>query len=326
MKINQSSTRLTICIFCLIIFTCTNAVWTRADNLTAHLIQQAEQGNAPKQYDLALLYLKGKGVPKDLPKAVFWLHKASELGFANAQYSLALRYLKGEGIAKNNGVAVKWLQAAAEQDIPAAQSSLALRYGLGQGVEKDPEQQIYWLKRAAANGQKESLYKLAVILARDGKEESQLHVANLYYKGIGTPKNNTKAAYWYEKAATQGNAVAQYTFAVLLNNGDGISQDYSKSAFWYEKAAQQGYAPAQLNLGGMYAMGTGVEKDIVKAYAWTYLAARRQNTTAQKNCATASQEMTTEQLDAAKRLAEELQNQITGDTNSQPLGRETTDR
>lgn len=319
MSKRQIRLQITICIFFLAVLSCVITGWAKTNTPISLLQKLAEQGNAEKQYELAFLYLKGTIIPKDLEKAVYWLQKSSEQGFANAQYSLALRYLRGEGIAKNNEEAIKWLKAAAEQGSSEAQFSLALRYKLGQGVKQNESKQIHWLKKAIHNGHKEALYNLALLLARRGTVEAQLHVANLYYKGFGTEQDHKKAAYWYEKAARQGNAVAQYTYAVLLNNGEkDLSRDYKKSAYWYEKSAEQGYAPAQLNLGAMYALGTGVKKDIAKAYAWTYLAARQQSKTAQKNCTAAAQEMTAQQLATAKKMAAELQNRITSASSSSP--------
>jgi TPR repeat protein len=38
-------------------------------------------------------------------------------------------------------------------------------------------------------------------------------------------------------------------------------KDYKQAVYWYQKAADQGYAGAQYNLGFMYVNGKGVLKD-----------------------------------------------------------------
>jgi hypothetical protein len=43
---------------------------------------------------------------------------------------------------------------------------------------------------------------------------------------------------------------------------------------WYQRAAMQGVAFAQFNLGVRYANGQGVDRDPVLAYQWFALAAR----------------------------------------------------
>ena len=71
----------------------------------------------------------------------------------------------------------------------------------------------------------------------------------LYHKG----QDYGKARQWFEKAAAQGDAMAQGNLGVLYENGQGVPQDYGKARQWYEQAAAQGYAKAQVNLGVLYA-------------------------------------------------------------------------
>ena len=63
-----------------------------------------------------------------------------------------------------------------------------------------------------------------------------------------------------EKAAEQGDAMAQLDIAFCYNNGKGVEQCYSKAAYWYEKAAEQGLPKAQHNLGFSYYNGEGVKQ------------------------------------------------------------------
>ena len=45
----------------------------------------AEQGNAPAQYNLGLMYARGEGVPQDYTEAVKWFRLAAEQGNAKAK-------------------------------------------------------------------------------------------------------------------------------------------------------------------------------------------------------------------------------------------------
>ncbi|MBK9350365.1 MAG: sel1 repeat family protein [Sulfuritalea sp.] len=47
--------------------------------------------------------------------------------------------------------------------------------------------------------------------------------------------------------------------------GNGAPMDMDKAADWFQKAADQGLAHAQYNLGTMYADGRSVRRDAVKA-------------------------------------------------------------
>ena len=50
------------------------------------------------------------------------------------------------------------------------------------------------------------------------------------------------------------------------------NQNYQESVKWYQKAAKQGHAKAQFNLGVMYANGKGVKQDYAKAKEYFGLA------------------------------------------------------
>ena len=51
--------------------------------------------------------------------------------------------------------------------------------------------------------------------------------------------------YWYEKAAKQGHAAAQFNLGECYENGYGVPQDVSKAKYWMEKAAKQGFVKAK---------------------------------------------------------------------------------
>jgi len=68
-----------------------------------------------------------------------------------------------------------------------------------------------------------------------------------------------------------------------FEQGDGVTKDYVEAAKWYQKAAEQNYAPAQYNLGAMYQNGGGVTQDVIEAFKWFYLAAAQGNADAATN-------------------------------------------
>lgn len=52
------------------------------------------------------------------------------------------------------------------------------------------------------------------------------------------------AAYWYGKAADQGNAIAQYKLGICYYNGIGVNKNKEKAMELVHKAAEQGYKQA----------------------------------------------------------------------------------
>ena len=112
-----------------------------------------------------------------------------------------------------------------------------------------------------------------LVLAAQGDAEAQYQLASLYHQGLGSdtdPWNRrdgaasdslgqgadlTAAARWYEEAARQGHAAAQYALGNMHLMGEGVEQDDGEAARWHEKAAAQGHAAARLNLAKLQQIG-----------------------------------------------------------------------
>jgi TPR repeat protein len=58
-------------------------------------------------------------------------------------------------------------------------------------------------------------------------------------------KNYGEAAQWYQKAAEQGFAAAQYELASLYYYGLGVAKSEAEAVKWYSKAAHQGHVAAR---------------------------------------------------------------------------------
>ena len=54
----------------------------------------------------------------------------------------------------------------------------------------------------------------------------------------------TNALKYFQQAAEQGNAKAQYNLGVCYENGQGVLQNYTEAVKWIKKAAKQGDAKA----------------------------------------------------------------------------------
>src|SRR6185312_13494846 len=73
-----------------------------------------------------------------------------------------------------------------------------------------------------------------------------------YENGTGVEKNIQKAVELYQKAAEQGDAMAQTNLGVYYEDGTGVEKNFQKAVELYQKAAEQGYARAKINLGACY--------------------------------------------------------------------------
>ena len=71
----------------------------------------------------------------------------------------------------------------------------------------------------------------------------------------------------------------------MAEEGQGVQQDFGTALRWYQMAADQGYALAQYNLGKIYQSGFGVPAHTLQAAKWYVLAARQGNANAQYSLA-----------------------------------------
>jgi TPR repeat protein len=77
-------------------------------------IQFLAQGGEPRaQYDLALMYDKGQGVPQSDADALFWYERAAQQGEPRAQYNLGLMHLNGQGVPPDIIKAYYWISLSA---------------------------------------------------------------------------------------------------------------------------------------------------------------------------------------------------------------------
>jgi TPR repeat protein len=114
----------------------------------------AEKGDALAQYNLGVLYRKGRGVTQDDVQARKWYDKAAVQGHAKAQYNLGTLYFNGEGVPKDYKQALRWFHLAADQGEAVAQTKIAIMYEDAQGVPHDLVQAYKWYSLAITSGDK----------------------------------------------------------------------------------------------------------------------------------------------------------------------------
>jgi hypothetical protein len=99
--------------------------------------------------------------------------------------------------------------------------------------------------------------------------------------GEGVPPSPAEAAAWFEKAATQGHALAQYQLGKAQLSGSGTNADPVAAFKWFEKSAKQGEPNAQFQVGLAYQTGRGVEPDRMASLKYLQLAAAQGSAAAQ---------------------------------------------
>jgi TPR repeat protein len=201
------------------------AAYNRGDYATAsrEMKSLAEQGFAKAQYNLGVMYDKGRGVPQDYAEAARWYRKAAEQGDADAQFNLGIMYDKGRGVPQDYAVAAKWYRRAAEKGHAKAQTNLGVRYYKGQGVPQDYAAAAGWYRKAAEQGDADAQFNLGI----------------MYDKGRGVPQDYAVAVKWYRRAAEKGHATAQTNLGIRYHKGQGVTQDYVQAHKWYNLAVSR---------------------------------------------------------------------------------------
>lgn len=107
-------------------------------------------------------------------------------------------------------------------------------------------------------------------------------------------------------AAGNGDTDAQVKLGIRYYTGRGVPQSEEEALKWFYSAAGQGNAQAQFYMGRARFSGEGIRKEHESAYAWFHVSAANGYRKADEWLAMVSREMTPEQIEEGRRLAQEL--------------------
>jgi TPR repeat protein len=310
----------------------------------AGLRSSAAKVDAVAERKLAEAYERGNGVNQSDQLAANWYRKAADLGDAEAQNRLGVMYSLGRGVEKSQEDALRWYHSSAKQGYAQAMFNLGASYYNGDGVQSDATESCPWflLAAEAGNSAAEDAVRRATTEDRSEPRFAFTKIAEMYTKGDELPKDPLEALKWYRKAADAGDAKASVAVARLLLSGTrptqeegaearhrcedaaklnfspgaycvvliyerglGTSKDPVEAKKWLARAADLGHSQAALELGEAYWKGDGVQKDLVAAYTWIWVALNAKVPGAQQDEQVLKKEMTTKQVEQAKRKASE---------------------
>lgn len=93
-------------------------------NELQELVELADSGDIKAQEKVAVAYLKGNGVEKDINKAIELLKKSAENGSGMCNYQLGKIYESGNGVDINMETAISYYKKSAELGYANAQNVL----------------------------------------------------------------------------------------------------------------------------------------------------------------------------------------------------------
>ncbi|ESZ59032.1 hypothetical protein X727_31810 [Mesorhizobium sp. L103C119B0] len=236
----------------------------------------ARAGIVEAEYRVARCYLEGSGVPPSRMEGARWLLRAANHGSADAQALLAALYLTGlvakEGdgkgsesdqlfMADSSGkpdftAAFDFATKAAEAGSATGQAILGYILTSGPKAMRNADAAHRWYEKSASAGCAEGCLGFALSLARSGKRENRVRIANEV-----------------RRAADAGLPTAIYLLAVLTEHGLGVVRDMDAAVQLYQAAAEKGLPSAQFRLGLALIDGAFVDQDISAGEAWMRRAA-----------------------------------------------------
>ncbi len=191
----------------------------------------AEQGSAPAQFMLGLMYANGHGVGRDYQAARSWYRKAADQADPRAEHNLGMLYFEGKGVAQDYQEAHKWFHLAAERGFVPAQLMLGRIYADGRGLPKDYTKALSWYRQAAERGHPEAQFMVGFI-----------------YEGVqGVARDKKQATSWYRRAAEQGHTLALASVEKLLGpTNPALAQTLNNLAGVYKAQGKLDQAEALL--------------------------------------------------------------------------------
>lgn len=250
--------------------------------------EKAQSGNTEAALLLGMLFDRGLGVEKDKREAVNWYKKAKSNPVS--AFILGTYYAEGHEVNQDKEEAATLLRQASAAGFSYADLNLAiLEHNKGQTfltyLEKAHDLgnataslllADYSLGSGSDDAKIQEARNIYQNLAERGDRQAQLKLGYLFEQGLGGKANTKEAAHWYELAAHQGQATAQYLLGRLNQLGKLDNEpNYALAKQWYSRAMSN-YAPAAVALGFIYET---VEDNYTQAFTAYELAANKSNIT-----------------------------------------------
>ncbi|WP_081831959.1 caspase family protein [Prevotella sp. P6B1] len=192
---------------------------------------------------------------------------AAKKGDAEAQYQVATSL-----DSRDVEYAFSWIRKAAEQGHPTAVLLMITATDNSKDIFAqftNKEELVYWVHKGEQ-----------VVEEGRGTIKLMLFLANIYYTGISSLRDNKKALAMYRKIVEFPQpedinivAAAEAMVGLFYQTGTVVEIDEKQAFYWYNRGAQHGTKSAyagspQYMLGRCYYNGEGTQQDFDKAVYW----------------------------------------------------------
>lgn len=258
-----------------------------------YLKKSAEQGDAQGQANYAKALAEN---PNDIKQAIEYFERAAKNGSIDAFIGLASLYSAGKGVQRDMNKALSYAKQAADTNDPRGH----MLYGYILEQDQKFDQAFIEYKKAADNGEVTSMGNIARLyqfglgckvdikkalhyfkMAADkGDPNSANSYAFLLQKGQnGAGKRDiNEIIKYYNISVKAKHTVAMNNLGILYLKGDqlsGLKPKPEEAIKLFKMAADNGNPSGFLNIGFMYEKGVGRKKDLAEAKKFYQLAAEK---------------------------------------------------
>jgi len=217
----------------------------------AGFIRQEEAAPEPQlEYRIAMMYLRGKGVPADEQTALRWFIRGAEHGFSSASYQ-AGRLLEEMKTVPGNITQSRYYYALAlkqmiQEDAKAPDADREYQIGqmlyFGKGYTPDYSTAWSWFSKSAASGNPYAVFQQARML-QDGKGvlKDEVTAQKLYLQAM-------KGFLQLMKDNPEKAPELQFKIGTMYEFGQGVKQNAEAAKEWYRQAAAGGNENAEERL------------------------------------------------------------------------------
>lgn len=205
------------------------------------LLEQAvQQGYAPAQTELGVVYEEGDGVARDFQRALRFYQQAQASGDAYAMYRLARLHLQGRGVAQDTAAALALMRSASQAGDATAMYWLAQAQEHGWHMDADLSRSMNLYRQAAAQGSPDAHGRIGAYLVSSCLRYCD-DTAAAEHLALAAAANVNDASRWY---------------AQVLTRGRGVQRDVPRAEALLRGAAQRGDSQASLALAELLAFET----------------------------------------------------------------------
>lgn len=112
-----------------------------------------------------------------------------------------------------------------------------------------------------------------LVAAENDNAIAQVALGAMHEHGMGVARNDTRSAYWWQRALDNGHVNIAKGLGSMYFSGRGVPLDYKKAMELYAIAAEHGHPHAIKYIALGYKRGLGLPQDDAKAEEWAKKAA-----------------------------------------------------